>query len=92
MTRWKVSLLFSGHGVRDFQQECQIWTRLTIEHFPTLKQFILNKPWPTGHDVASGPCSHIASFLHDRALVGIYRWYGGLCLLTVISGSIPGPI
>ncbi len=26
-----------GHGVRDFQQECQIWTRLTIEHFSTLK-------------------------------------------------------
>ncbi len=26
--------------VRDFQQECQIWTRLTIEHFFTLKQSI----------------------------------------------------
>ncbi len=39
----------------------------------------------TGHDGASGTCSHIASFLHDRALVG-------LCLPTVLSGSIPGPI
>ncbi len=32
------------------------------------------------------------SFLHDRALVGICRWHGGLCLLTAVSGSIPGPI
>ncbi len=52
--------------VHDFQQECQIWSRLTIEHFSTLKQSILNEPWPTGHDGASGPCSHMASFLHDR--------------------------
>ncbi len=37
-------------------------------------------------------CSHMASFLHDRALVGICRWHGGLCLPTVVSGSIPGPI
>ncbi len=29
-----------GHGVRDFQLECQIWTRLTIEHFSTLKKSI----------------------------------------------------
>ncbi len=67
-----------GHGVCDFQKECQIWTRLTTEHFSTLKQSILNKPWPTGHDDASGPCSHMASFLHDKALVGICRWQGGL--------------
>ncbi len=33
----------------------------------------------------------MASFLHDRALVGICRWHGGLCLPTVVSGSIPGP-
>ncbi len=81
ITRWKVSLLFSPEDteVCDFQQECQIWTRLTIEHFSTLKQSILNEPWPTGHDGASGPCSHMASFLHDRALVGICRWHGGLC-------------
>ncbi len=52
------------HSVCDFQQECQIWTRLTIEH---LKQCILNDPWPIGHDDAYGPCSHMASFLHDRA-------------------------
>ncbi len=83
------------HGIRDFQQECQIWTRLTIEHFftlSTLKQSILNEPWPTGHGGTSGPCSHMASFLHDRALVGICRWHGGLCLPTVVSRSIPGPI
>ncbi len=47
---------------------------------------------PTGHDGASGPCSHMASALHDRALVGICRWHGGLCLPTVVSGSIPGSI
>ncbi len=47
---------------------------------------------PTGHDGASGLCSHMASFLHDIALVGICRWHGGLCLPTVVSGSIPGPI
>ncbi len=52
----------------------------------------LNDPWPTGHDGASGPCSHMASFLHDRALVGICRWHCRLCLPTVVSGSIPGPI
>ncbi len=64
----------------------------SIEPFFTLNQSILNKPWPTGHDGASGPCSHMASFLHDRDLVGICRWHGGLCLPTVISGSILGPI
>ncbi len=64
-----------GYGVRDFQQECQIWFRLTIEHFSTLKQSILNESWPTGHDGASGPCSHMASFLNDRDLVGICRWH-----------------
>ncbi len=62
----------------------------TLFHFE--KVFILNDPWPTAHDSTSGPCSHMASFLHDRALVGICRWHGGLCLPTVVSGSIPGPI
>ncbi len=33
-------LQLGGHGVRDFQQE--IWTRLTIENFSTLKRSILN--------------------------------------------------
>ncbi len=79
-----------GHGIHDFQQECQIWSRLTIDHFSTLKQSILNEPWPTGHDGVSG--SHMASFLHDRALVGICRWHSGLCLTTVVSVSIPKPI
>ncbi len=26
----------------------------------------------------------MASFLHDRALVGICRWHGGLCLPTQV--------
>ncbi len=38
-------------------------------HFSTLKQSILNETWPTGHGGASGPCSRMASILHDRALV-----------------------
>ncbi len=93
MACWKVSLFFNSEDhVRDFQQECQIWTGLTIEHFSTLKQSILKEPWSTGYDSASRPCSHMASFLHDRALVGICRWHGGLCLPTVVSGRIPGPI
>ncbi len=48
----------------------------TLFHFETV---ILNEPWPTGHDGASGPCSYMASFLHDRALVGICRVW---CQLT----------
>ncbi len=64
------SSLAGGHGIRDFQQECQIWARLTIENFSTLKQLILNEPWPIGHDGR----------------------HSGLCLLTVVSGSISGPI
>ncbi len=48
-------LQLGGHGVRDFQQECEIWTRLTMEHFFTFKQSILNEPWLTGQDGASGP-------------------------------------
>ncbi len=46
----------------------------------------------TGHDGTSGPCSHMGSFLHDITLDGICRWHDGLCLPTVVSGSIPGPI
>ncbi len=80
-----------GHSVCDFLHEFQIWTRLTIEHFSTLKQSILNESWPTRHDAASGPCSHMASFLHDIDLVGNCRWHGGLCLPKVVSGSISGP-
>ncbi len=50
-----------GNGVHDFQHECQIWTHLT--------QSISNEPWTSRHNGASGPYSHMASFLHDRALV-----------------------
>ncbi len=59
------SLLSEGECIRDFQQECQIWTRLTIEHVSTLKHSILNEPWPTGYDGAFGPCSPMAFFLHE---------------------------
>ena len=48
-----------GHGIRDYQQECQIWTLLTIEH-PFQMSLGL-----TGHDASSGPCSNMASFLHE---------------------------
>ncbi len=93
MTHWKVSLFFSPEDTASvICQECQIWTHLTIEHFSTLKQSILNESWLTGHNGTSGPGSHMASFLHDSTLVGICRCHGGLCLPTVVSGSIPGPI
>ncbi len=50
----------------------------------------LNELWPTGHDGASGPCSHMASFLHDRALVGICRLHAYCvyrqCFLEVFLG------
>ncbi len=39
---------------------------------------ILNEPWPTGHDGASGPCSHMASFLPsaDGTADCVYRqWF-----------------
>ncbi len=90
ITCWKVSLLFS------LEDTCT-WFTLNLDssdhkHFSTLKQSILNEPWPTGHDGTSGPCSHMAFFLHDKALVGICRWHDRLCLPTVVSGSIPGPI
>ncbi len=66
------------HTIRDagFWTECW-WhagrspSSLALEDFQ--HEWILNEPWPTGHDGASGPCSHMASFLHDRALVGICR-------------------
>ncbi len=63
----------------------------TLFHW-TLKQSILNEPWPTGHDDALDHVQIWLPFLHGRALVGICRWHGGLCLPTVVSGSISGPI
>ncbi len=65
ITHWKVSVLFSPE---DTVSVISNKNRLTIEHFSTLKQSILKEPWPTGHDGASGPCSHMASFLHDSIL------------------------
>ncbi len=88
-----LSLLFSPEDTASLisNKKCKTWTRLAVEYFSTLKQSVLNEPWPTGH-VFRSPCSHMASFLFDRVLVGICRWHGGLCLPTVVSGSIPGPI
>ncbi len=87
ITRWKVSLLFIPEDTRTWlptrKSNLDSSDHRTLFHFET---------WPTGHDAASGPYSHMASFLHDRALVGICRWHGRLCLPTVVSGSIPGPI
>ncbi len=56
------SLTLEDTAGRDFQQEFQIWTHLTIEHLSTLKQSFLNDPWPTRHNDAPGPYSHMASF------------------------------
>ncbi len=67
-------------------------SNLDLSDHRTLFQFEtvhFNESWPTGHNGASEPCSHMASFLHDRDLVGICRWHAGLCLPTVVSGSIP---
>ncbi len=94
ITCWKVCLLFNPEDT--VSMSVVFPTRMSnldsSDHRTLLKQSILNEPWPTGHDGASGPCSHMASFLHDRALVGICRWHGRLCLPTVVSGSIPVPI
>ncbi len=65
-------------GERSGLQAGQFSTRaLLLQSFSTLKQSILNEPWPTGHDGTSEPCSHMASFLHDRALADcVYRqWF-----------------
>ncbi len=47
---------------------------LTKEHFSTLKQSILNEPWPTGHDGASGPCSHIVGIVFTDSGFWKYSW------------------
>jgi len=39
-----------------------------------------------------GSCSHMLSYLHDRALTCICGWHDELCSLTVISGSLPEPM
>lgn len=60
-------LLPRGHWVGDLQQECPVWTHLTREHGSSLKQSILNEPWPTRRHGTSGPSSHMVSILRDRA-------------------------
>ncbi len=36
-----------------------------------VQSLVPNPTWPTGHNSASGPCSHMASYLHDIALVDL---------------------
>ncbi len=81
-TRWTVSLFFSPEDTVFVisKKKCKNRTRLTIEHFSSLKQSIWNEPWLTGHEGTSGPCSHMACFLHDRALVGICRYGTADCV------------
>ncbi len=60
----------------------------TLFHFETV-----HFKWALAHRTRRGFWTIFtrSSFLHERALVGICRWHGGLCLPTVVSGSIPGP-
>ncbi len=45
-----------------YHQRCWLLNWMLITHW----KVSLNEPWPTGHDGASGLCSHTASFLHDK--------------------------
>ncbi len=73
----------------DFQQECQIWTRLTIEHVSTWKESILNEPWPTRHNAFWTMFTY--GFLFAWKSFSWHMQMVWLCLPTVVSGSIPGP-
>ncbi len=85
ITHWKVSLLFSRRTQRQWfptrMSNLDSSDHRTLYHFETV-----HFKWALAHR------THMDSFLHDRALVGICRWHGRLCLPTVVSGSIPGPI
>ncbi len=86
ITRWTVSLFFSPEDTASVISNKNQSNLDSSDHIALFhKQSILNEPWPTGHDGASGPCSHMASFLHDRASVGICRWHAGLCLLWFLK-------
>ena len=47
--------------------------------FPVLLQDILDELWPRGDAGISGPCSHVASSLHDTALTCICGLNDELC-------------
>ncbi len=85
ITRWKVSLFFSQEDMASVisNKNVKFGFGLIIEHFYTLKQSILNEPWPTGHDSTSGPCSQMASFLHDRA----FSWHLQMARWIVFTNS-----
>ncbi len=75
----KVSLLFSPEDTASVISNKNVKFGLSDHWTLFLFESILNEPWLTGHDGASGPCSHMALFLHDRAAEGtadcVYRWW-----------------
>ncbi len=91
ITCWKVSLIFSPEDMVSLISNKNVTFELVwpLNTFPLFQTIHLK--WALAHNGASGPWSLMASVLHDRALVGICRWHGGLCLLTVVSGGVPGP-
>ncbi len=81
MTRWKVSLLFNPEDTASVisNKNVKFGPRLTIEtlfHFETV-----HFKWALAHRHRGRfwTMSHMASFMHDKALVGICRWHGRLC-------------
>lgn len=82
--------LWSGwHGVPVFHKEFQIVAHLTTDQSSILPHSILNDPWPSANVWACGACLEMASSLHCRVSAGNGGWHGGLCSLTMLSGSIP---
>jgi len=49
--------------------KCHISLHLITEQFSTLPQSILNEIWSRENSSVSGSCSHVASSLHDGALI-----------------------
>ncbi len=92
ITRWKVSLLFSPEHTASMISNKNVTFGLAwpVEHFETA-----HFKWVSAHSTQRRFWTmYTYGFLFAWlvALVGICRWHGGLCLLTVVSGSIPGPI
>ena len=84
-----------GTNVPPYHQKCRLldWTLIISWTAPLL--FILVEAISTNSQqnwefwlAVSGPCSHVASSLHDRASTCVYGWHGELCSLTMFPGSI----
>ncbi len=75
ITHWKASLLFSLEDTASVISNKNVKFGLKFRNLVKFGKSILNEPWLTGHNDTSGPCSHMAFFLHDRALVCICRWH-----------------